>query len=366
MNVGILNMKANTLLLFLLACCLAPAASAQQQDSAQPVTTASQTPTGAPVSSTSGLLSSAMDQMGVRKYQLGPGDTLDLRVFGEPQFSDRVVVNDEGNVEVPFLDPIPALCRTDLDVKKDIVSALGKFLKNPQVSLRVVEMKSRPPAVIFGAVRNPTPFQLNRRVRLLELISRTGGATEQAGGDVHIYHTEPVLCPGPEDQLEQLAEQRPAENALQLPFNIYKISDLKLGKQEANPFIRPGDIVIVQEASPIFVTGAVVQPSNLYLRNQMSLMRAIAQVGGPRKGAKTDKVQIYRTKGNSLEPEIITVNFDDIKKKKRPDIALEPYDIVNVSDGSPFSLKNLPETLLGFATTGAQQVVSYGSVKIIN
>ena len=363
-------MKAKTLLSLLAVCCLSVAAanvtSAQQQDNSTSVATAaSQTPPAAPAGSASGMLNSAMDQMGVKKYQLGPGDTLDLRVFGEPQFSDRLVVNDEGNVEVPFLDPIPATCRTDLEVKKDVVAALSKFLKKPQVSLRLVEMKSRPPAVIFGAVRTPAAFQLNRRARLLELISKSGGATEQAGGDIQIFHTEPVMCPGPEDLAEE-ARQKPAENALQLPYITYKISDLKQGKQEANPNIRPGDIVIVQEASPIFVTGAVVQPSNLYLRNQMSLMRAIAQVGGPRKGAKTDKVQIYRTRGNTLEPEIIIVNFDDIRKKKRPDFALEPYDIINVSDGSPFSLENIAGTILGFAMGGAQSVISSGAVNIIN
>lgn len=365
-------MKAKTLLLLLPAtfCLLVAAATlaAAQQDSSTSVTTASQQqqmPTGEPVNSTSGLLGGAMDQMGVKKYQLGPGDALDLRVFGEPQFSDRIVVNDEGNLEVPFLEPIRATCRTDVEVKKDIVEALSKFLKKPQVSLRVTEMRSRPPAVVFGAVRNPTPFQMNRRVRLLELLSRTGGATEQAGGDIQVFHTEPLMCPSPEDVAE-MAQQKSSDDAFQLPYTVYKINDLKQGKAEANPFMRPGDIVIVQEASPIFVTGAVVQPSNLYLRNQMSLMRAIAQVGGPRKGAKTDKVQIYRTKGNALKPEIIVVNFDDIRKNKKPDVALEPYDIINVSDGSPFDFKNLPQTVLGFATQGAQQVISYGTVRIIN
>src|SRR3712207_5312128 len=114
-------MKAKTLLSLLAVCCLsvvgAKGTSAQQQDSSTSVaTTASQSPAGGPATSASGLLSGALDQMGVKKYQLGPGDTLDLRVFGEPQFSDRLVVNDEGNVEVPFLDPIPATCRTDLEV----------------------------------------------------------------------------------------------------------------------------------------------------------------------------------------------------------------------------------------------------------
>lgn len=338
---------------------------AQNQGTA-PAVSAPQTATGASVGSSVSSLGGAADQSGVRKYQLGPGDVLDLRVFGEPQFSGTFTVNDEGYLEVPFVDePISAQCRTDIDIKKDVVKALEKYIKKPQVSLRVAEMRSRPPAVIYGAVRRADAFQLNRRVHLLELIARTGGATEQAGGDIHVYHTEPLMCPTPEDLAEE-AKQKAPESALQLPFTVYKISDLKDGKSEANPRIRPGDIVIVQEASPVYITGAVVQPSNLYLRNQLSLTRAIAQVGGLSKEAKPEKVRIVRMKkDNSLEPEIITVNFADIKKQKAPDIALQPYDIVEVSNGSPWSPSRLPGTLLSLAMGGAQQVVMMGAPRII-
>ncbi|HEX8852084.1 MAG TPA: polysaccharide biosynthesis/export family protein [Pyrinomonadaceae bacterium] len=357
-------MKAKTFPLLLAALCAlaVPAATNAQEAVSAPAISAPQTVAGPSLGS---ALNSAVDQTGVRKYQLGPGDVLDLRVFGEPQFSGTFTVNDEGNLEVPFVDdPISAQCRTDVEIKKDVVKALEKYIKKPQVSLRVAEMRSRPPAVIFGAVRSPTPFQLNRRIRLLDLMARTGGATEQAGGDIHVYHTEPLMCPTPEDLVE-MAKQKAPENALQLPFTVYKISDVKEGKIEANPYIRPGDIIIVQEAAPIYVTGAVVQPSNLYLRNQMSLTRAIAQVGGLSKEAKPEKVRIIRTKDKALEPEIITVNFADIKKQKAPDIALQPYDIVEVSNGSPWSLNRLPGTLLSLAMGGAQQVIMTGAPRII-
>ncbi|MCA1633385.1 MAG: SLBB domain-containing protein [Acidobacteria bacterium] len=141
---------------------------------------------------------------------------------------------------------------------------------------------------------------------------------------------------------------------------------MRAGKETANPWVRPGDIIVVQEAYPIYVTGAVVAPNSLYLRENLSLSRAIAQVGGARKGAKTDKVRIVRTKpGGELEPEIIVANLDAIRKQKQPDIALKPYDIIDVSDGSPWDLKNLPMTLLGFAQSGASNVITQGSYRII-
>jgi hypothetical protein len=205
---------------------------------------------------------------------------------------------------------------------------------------------------------------MRRRVRLIELLSRSGSVTEQASGDVQIFHTENLMCPEPED-LVLLASAKKTDDAVSLPYSVYKIEDVKNGVKEANPVIWPGDIVLVQEARPIYVTGAVIQPAALYLRDNLTLSLAVAQVGGVRKGAKTDKVRIIRKTPGALNPDIILYNLDDIKKKKQPDVALMPYDVIDVSDGNPWSPKNLPTTLLQFATQGAGNVVGYAPMRII-
>lgn len=347
-------------LLLLLSLCCALAATAAAQDS-----TSGGTSPQVGVMNTGGSGVSAPEAAGVKKYLLGPGDVLDLRVYNEPQFNGQLVVDDEGRVAVPFVEePLMAQCRNDREVKADIIKALEKFLKRPQVSLRVTEMKSRPVAVVYGAVRNPTPFDMRRRVRLIELLARAGSVTEQASGDVQIFHTEGPMCPEPEDLL-MLSSMKKTDDALALPYTVYKIEDVKNGLKEANPVIWPGDIVLVQEARPIYVTGAVVQPSPLYLRENLTLSLAVAQVGGARKGAKTDTVRIIRKKPGALNPDILIYNLDDIKKQKKPDVALMPYDVIDISDGSPWSLKNIPNTLLGLATQSAGAVVGYAPMRII-
>lgn len=355
-------MKAKSLI-FSFAVCLLAAPVFAQQSGGQATSPQVATSTGGSPSSPG----ASFDSMGVKKYLLGPGDTLDLRVFNEPQFNGTLVVDDEGKIVVPFVEePIDAQCRTDREIRKVIVEALSKYLKKPQVSLHVSEMRSRPAAVVFGAVRSPTRVDMRRRTKLLEVLAAAGSVTEQASGDIQIFHTTELMCPEPEDLVEMANAQKPTGDALALPYSLYKISELRLGKKEANPVVRPGDIVIVQESYPIYVTGAVIAPNSLYLRENLSLSRAIAQVGGARKGAVTEKVRIIRTKpGGELEPEVIVANLDAIKKRKQPDIALKPYDIIDVSDGSPWSLKNLPTTLLGFATGTAQTVTQAGSYKII-
>lgn len=350
-------MKFRKLLLLLSLCC-ALAATAAAQDS-----TSGGSASQVGVMNAGG--STPAEAAGVKKYLLGPGDVLDLRVYNEPQFNGQLVVDDEGRVAVPFVDePIVAQCRNDREVKSDIIKALEKFLKRPQVSLRVTDMKSRPAAVVYGAVRNPTAFDMRRRVHLIELLSRSGSVTEQASGDVQIFHTEEPMCPEPEDLL-LMASIKKTDDAVALPYSVYRIDDVKNGMKEANPIIWPGDIVLVQEARPIYVTGAVVQPAGLYLRQNLTLSLAIAQAGGARQGAKTDKVRVIRQKPGALNPDILVYNLDDIKKKKQPDVALMPYDVIDVSDGSPWSLGNLPKTLLGLATQSAGNIVTGGSMRII-
>lgn len=321
-------MKVKSLLLALALCAAASPALAQQDAPAAPSQVGSSYgPAAAPPS---------LDVMGIKKYLLGPGDQLDLRVFNEAQFNSILVVNDEGNIEVPFVDhPIPARCRSDREIKADIVAALSKFLNKPQVSLRVTEMRSRPPAVVFGAVRSPARVQMQRRARLLEVLATTGGVTESAGGDIQIFHTEPLMCPEPDEDASAPVVSADATDPTQVPYEIYSLTDLKLGKEEANPLIRPGDIVIVQEAKPVYIVGAVVSPQGLYLREgNLQLIQAIAMVGGLRKEAKGSEVIIHRRKGKSKEIERLKVNFSDIRRQKAEDIDLQPYDVIEVPDGS--------------------------------
>src|SRR6185503_8858093 len=68
---------------------------------------------------------SSIDTQGIKDYLLGPGDTLDVRVFGQSDLNSVVEVDSEGNISsLPFLEsPISAKCRTEKEVQKDIVKA---------------------------------------------------------------------------------------------------------------------------------------------------------------------------------------------------------------------------------------------------
>jgi len=293
--------------------------------------------------------SSSMDIQGIKAYLLGPGDVLDVRVFGQPELTSTVQVDGDGNLSsLPFLEtPIRAKCRSDKDIQKDIATAYSKFINNPQVSVRISERNSRQPATVFGAVRQATRVEMKRKVRLNELMAVSGGFTERAAGTIQILHTEPLMCP----EAGEESEAAPIDGT-KIPLQIVKISELRSGKTEANPVIRPGDYVLVTEAEPVYVTGAVLAPGGVYLRDQLMLSRALAMVGGVRKEAKVNDVRIYRQVAGSANQEVIHVDLAAIKKNLKPDFVLQPYDVIEVSESGIFSANRIGATVMS-ALTGA-------------
>ena len=336
-------MKAKILILCLMLACFGVVSFAQSQEG--------NTQGTSPTAQSAALVpASTADNQGITRYVLGPGDTLDIRVFGQPDLNWTGEVDADGYISsLPFVDaPIRAQCRTDKEIQKDIIAAYSKYLNKPQISVRLTGRNSRPPAMIMGAVPAPTRVQMQRRVRLNEVITVSGGFTERANGDIQILHTVPVMCPEPGEVVETiLTSDGLSADALK----VYKISDLMAGKPEANPIIRPGDVVTVMEAKPIYVTGTVVAPQPLLLRNEMTLTRAIAMVGGAIPGdAKTSDVRIYRNKPGSSKQEIVRVDLAAIKKQKAEDILLQPYDIIEVPRASDWSPGKLLKTLTGVVT----------------
>ena len=273
-----------------------------------------------------------------QNYVLGPGDVLEVKIFGQPDLNSTTQVDGDGNLSsLPFVDPIPAKCRTEKEVQKDLVVAYSRLIKDPQVSVRVIDRKSRQPASVSGAIRQAGKVSTERRLRLNELIAASGGITEKSAGTIQILHTEPLLCPGPSEQAEALPVAGTA-----IPLQVVQIADLKAGA--VNPIIRSGDLVLVTEAEPVYITGSVVSPGSIMLRDQLTLSKALGMVGGTRKEAKLSKIKIYRQKGK-VDQEVVEVDFEAVKKSLEPDVLLKPYDVVEVSDNGVWGGKSWYEVL---------------------
>jgi polysaccharide export outer membrane protein len=287
----------------------------------------------------------------VRGYTVGPGDVVSINVLGEDEFDvEEATVDEDGKIQVPFFEQgIAAKCRTEKELTADVRQLLTKYLRSPQVTVRVKQRNSRPPATIYGEVRQQQQIVLTREARLLELLSFAGGVTESAGGMIQVFRTRKPICSENSADMDWIAQSK---DNTDVPSRMYSLTSVQQGREEANPVILPGDIVVVQRASPVYITGEVVAPQGIFLKDgSLSLTEAIAKIGGVRREAKTKDIKIYRLKANSKDREIISVNYDQIKKGEQKDVMLEPYDIVEVDKSKKSIAQIILETVTGTAKT---------------
>ncbi len=264
------------------------------------------------------------------------GDIVDVDFVGSFEFDWRGGLTREG-----FLDgldraekPVFALCRTEAEVATAVADQYKYFLRDPRVTVRIVDRSNRALAYITGAVRNPQRLQLRRSASLLELIVLSGGITDSSSGEIVLFRPPNVSCSGNEGNAPNSEPRRIA----------IKIADLLSGNGDANPQIMSGDIINVIETQPVFVTGDVAAPRRMNLTPDLTLSRAIASAGGISRSFSGQKARVHRRKP---EPRIIEFDVRRILEKKDDDPKLEPYDVIEVEQKGvePRRMASLPEPL---------------------
>jgi polysaccharide export outer membrane protein len=253
------------------------------------------------------------------RYRIGPGDVLDIRIYTRPQLSrDAVRVEGNGMIRMPLIETdIKAACLTEGELAKEISTRYARYYKNLQVDVFIKEYQARQVAII-GAVNDQSRFQLQRRIRLLELLTYAKGPSTRAGQTINIVHsTSSSPC-------------KQADESDTTAFSSYKLSDVLQGDPKSNPYLEAGDIVTLPEADQVYIVGNVFMPLTIALREPITLTRAIAMAGGLKQDTRKDKIRVLRQEpGTSIRKEI-TVDLYAIEKKRSEDLALAPNDIIDV------------------------------------
>jgi polysaccharide export outer membrane protein len=266
------------------------------------------------------------------RYRIGTGDVLDIRIYNRPQLSREAVrVEGSGMIRMPLIETeIQAACRTEGELAKEIATRYAKYYRNLQVDVFIKEYHSRQVAII-GAVNDQGRFELQRRVRLLELLTYAKGPSARAGQTINIVHsTAPSLC-------KAATDDKPANDDF-AAFNTYRLIDTLRGEPQANPYLESGDVVTLPEADQVYVVGNVVMPLTIPLKEPITLTRAIAMAGGTRQDTKKDKIRIVRQEPGAQTKKEMVVDLSAIEKKQAQDIQLLPNDIVDVPTSTGRSL----------------------------
>ena len=279
------------------------------------------------------------------RYHIGAGDVLDIRVYNRPQLSREAVrVEGNGMIRMPLIEgEIQAACKTEGELAKEISTRYARYYKNLPVDVFIKEYHAREVALI-GAVNEQGRYQMQRRIRLLELLTFAKGPSDKAGQTINIVR-------GP--RVDVCSQGSDSSSANQEALISLKLNDTLQGVESANPFVEAGDIVTIPDAEQVYVIGNVYAPRSLPLKETITVSRAIAMAGGPLRDSKTDKIHIVRRPAASGMQSEFYVNLTAIARKKEDDLVLQPNDIIEVPESTG---KSLMRSLMGAVAPTVSQV----------
>ncbi len=291
-------------------------------------------------------------------YLIGIGDLLDIRVLNHPEMSKKTRVESErGIVRMPYIGEIAARCLTESQLSQAVAEKYRKYIKDPQVDVFVEEVVSQPPAAVIGAVDKPGRFQLQRRVRLIELLTYAGGPKlDNAGSVLHLIRSgEKGACAN-----DNVAENGTASEQAIPQLMTFKLRDLLTGSAEANIYVQPGDVISLPEADQVFVTGLVIKPGPQKLNQRITLTQAIGMAGGYTPDAAKKKVRLVRQSPESNNRVEQIVNVEDIEKRKMEDIVLQANDVIEVPNSTGKTILN---GIFRTALPGALSTLPYAVIR---
>jgi polysaccharide biosynthesis/export protein len=275
----------------------------------------------------------ASDQPGQAQnsaIKLGPGDLVEVGVYGVPELTTKARVSNDGDLYLPLIDYVHVGDLSLEEAQKLIEKRLddGGFVKNAHVTIFVNDYASQG-VTVLGEIGKPGIYPVLGDRKLFDLFSAAGGLTDRASRTVSITRRD--LPDKPE--LVHLARN---------------LTD----KPESNIRVRPGDTIEVFRAPIVYIVGDVGRPSGLLVDNgSLTVLQAIALAGGPNRTAKLNGTRIIR---KSNGPNGMTETVVPLKKMlqaKAPDVPLQANDILFVPvSGAKVATARAMETALALTT----------------
>jgi polysaccharide biosynthesis/export protein len=163
------------------------------------------------------------------EYVIGPGDTLSIFVWRNPDLSVKVPVRPDGRISIPLVPDVVAIGKTSSSLAHEIEQKLRKYVTDPNVTVIVenfVGPFSRQVRVI-GEAAEPRAIPYRANMTVLDAMIEVGGLTKYAAGN------DAVLM-------------RTA-NGKQKSYSVRLDSLIKDGDVSANVALAPGDIIIIPQ-----------------------------------------------------------------------------------------------------------------------
>lgn len=238
-----------------------------------------------------------------RIIQLGPGDSVNFQVYGQPDMNTTAYVADDGTLSVPLAGAVQVAGLSPSEASQRIEAALknGHFLVDPHVTLAVLVSRSQRVSVL-GQVGKPGIYPIESNMTIFDLLAQAGGALE-TGSDV-IY----------------LLRSDSAGVVQRYPLNTKNLDVV----QNSIPghALRGGDTIFIPRAEQFYIYGEVTSPNKYRVEPDMTVIEAIARAGGVTPRGSERRVDIKRM---AADGSYVTV-------KAKLNDPVKPDDVIHVKE----------------------------------
>ena len=274
----------------------APVPAAASSTPSEPATSPDAVPTNA---NTALPAASDTDAEAAQGVVLGPGDIVEMRMFGQPDMNTQGFIADNGELSLPLLGAVDIGDLTPNAAQTRIESAYREqgYFRDPQISLTLVEHRSQQVAVL-GAVNQPGRFSLSSRTTVLDALAEAGGITARGARWV-------VLIP------------RGAA-----PRQRVDIDALVAGSGAGDNVLKAGDTIYVPEAPLFYIYGQVQRPDAYAIQPGMTVMQAISTGGGLTDRGSNSRFTIHRKSPDGAVHEVDAL----------PTTPVQPDDVIFVKE----------------------------------
>jgi polysaccharide export outer membrane protein len=162
-------------------------------------------------------------------YIIGPGDTLEVFVWRNPELTKTVPVRPDGKISTPLVEDMVAVGKTPLQLGRDMEKVLSEYVREPKVNIIVTTPASAFSLVkVVGQVQHPSALPYREGMRVLDAILAVGGLTQFASGN--------------------RARIVRVENGKETIIHV-KVADLvNSGDVKQNALLKPGDVLVVPQS----------------------------------------------------------------------------------------------------------------------
>ena len=260
---------------------------------------------------------------------LGPGDELEITVYGAPDLSGRTRVSETGNISMPLIGYVRVAGMSASEAEAAIEAQLrqNNIVNDPQVSIFAKDFTNSGISVA-GEVTKPGFYSALGPHRLFDVLQLAGGPTDKASNTVTISHR------GQEETTTVTFSKDPSEMAAN------------------NLELRPGDTVLVPRAGIVYVLGEVTRPGGYVLNSTggVTILQVVAAAGGPTHLAAYGKTTLLHRTATGFQEE--KIDLKKLMRGKRSDVAVRNDDILFVPTSGLKTALNA-SALVGAAGTAA-------------